>query len=345
MTSASPTLLPWILVDPALSDWEDPCPAECNTRNVTEFLRRHCSVVIGELDYESIVERANDGRDSSFRYLREALLRCPLHRQGLSLDEPDEVLAPDKSGIRVCAALVDSSRLEAIEMLGRQKAKVLNGALELINSSFRREVEDARVRKFHPGAEPIRIWNEVLEPFTRSPVLNVYESYIFNPFTWDEPHIPPTGLVWFLRKLAARAARDAEPLDVVVRGGFHWVAPQRYREVRDRMRQRCAELVAAMLPDVRLYLEPLYPRIHDRYLLARRPDQSSRVLESGYPVISNLGKFVGIPKQPSHASKRDPEEPKPEVYSFTCDDQQANNRVREREWAAANSHVLFTERP
>lgn len=289
MTSAQAPLLPWILLDPTCPEWAGGASSWALACKAADLIRNHCSVVIGADDLEHLVDAAKASQDSVHHVLFEALNFCPRRVRGRTVADVPAALQRGDHEAPVFAAIVDEGRSATALELRSNGVRVVGSASEFFLSDLRDRIEDARHRVLEPRTTRDEVWNEILEPFTRVPVLNIHESFIFNVFALNEFDFESSGLCWFLDRLSDRSKELETSMTVVVRGGFDH--DDRNPLPRYRIHERCDQVKRRYAPTLRLHFEPVQPRRskHDRYMIARRPNNDSALLSYTYPIISEFG--------------------------------------------------------
>lgn len=285
----SAPLLPWILLDPTCPEWSGNASSWALACKAADLIRNYCSVVIGSDDLRILSETARESRDSVHHVLIEALNFCPRRVRGRSVDDVASVLQFGTCEAPVYAAIVDEYRSATARELAQHGVHVVRSASEFFLSDLRDRIDDSCHQILEPGISRDEVWTAIFEPFTRVPVLNIHESFIFNAFVTDDFNFESSGLSWFLDRLRDRSKELETSMTVVVRGGFDHDG--RYPVPRSRIYDRCEQVKRRYAPTLRLHLEPLMPRRskHDRYMIARRPNNDSVLLSYTYPVISEFG--------------------------------------------------------
>lgn len=312
------TLLPWVLIDPELlteDSGRTALPA------VARHIKRFCSVMMGELDLQHLSEQAvMEGRHSA-RILLEAIRDTPIVTAGLSIDDPESLTFSKKALGAILAEarrVTDSKRLPI-----RDWAHF--GSDAYLRSEERETIEQRHSRPYESFSRE-RIWLEVLEPFTRTRTLNIYDRYLFkHVFAHDDRLAHPSrtkrsGLAWFFDRLVERS-EDGPPMSVAVRSE----SLAQSLEGRRRLRDVAQDFVDNWFPTIDIRLDFCTSRPpHDRFMFAHTPLGNIRVLEQSNSLLEKVD-------VPSHRGR--------DALRLTLKTNDSDSRVAVRDWQRAGEAI------
>lgn len=268
-------------------------------------MRDYFTILIGSLDLEEIHERANSGTNHGFALLREALILGCVRVRGLSLDEPEGVLGnlepSERSTPQLEHALIASTRSEVTQALQRRRCTVHHRASDLLGSRSFRDLLRSNVWSFATGDERIRLWREVLEPFTRCRTINIFEPYIFRSLVEPDCLVEQTGLYWLLHHLQEECHRDPLRKSINVRGTFREPSGRMDEAIREQAKtvvRHCEALAERFGANLELKLEVVDRSTvraergpaHDRFWIGRNGNNAARVMFHSTSVIQQANR-------------------------------------------------------
>ena len=293
-------IFPWIVIDPDCPEWSQSITDD--VVDVVGAFREHFNVLIGELDHAAIAERARTGAGHSFALLREALSTSCVIVQGLSLDEPEDVFGG--SGVDSVAsadhALLAPTRDAARDVAAQRNCMVHTSPQALLGSRNYRTILAEMTRSFAPGSERARLWREVLEPFSRTDIVRVYETYVFKPLTRPRVDIAKTGLHWLLERFSDRARLTPGRRQLLhIRGTYcdakGFALTESEKQQLGNVERRCRELIKKFEEHLDIRMEITSRAVetsrvlgpHDRFWLGQNANTNSvlRVLHCSNSIV------------------------------------------------------------
>lgn len=317
------TLLPWILIDPELLQ-EDPDHSAISA--VARHIRKYCSVMMGELDHQHLVEQAHVNGNRSARLLLEAIQNAPQCIRGLSIEAPESL----SFGRKALGAILAEPRrgTDAGPLPFRSWAHY--GSDAYLRSEERELIEERQSRPYESFSRD-RIWTEVLEPFTRTPVINIYDRYLFrNVFMHRgrlarSERVATSGLAWFLARLAERD-NVSHLTSVSIRSEM---IPATSGDI-DALAATAEEFVRMWPSNIDLHLEFCSCRVpHDRFMFAHTAAGNIRVLEQSNSLLEKLD-------VPQHKAK--------DAVRITLKPHESDARVAVRDWQRAGERIELSVR-
>jgi hypothetical protein len=339
---AGSRLYPGLVFDPDCCDWHGESPDD--VMELADALMSHFSVIMGELDLDLISERSRAGQSRAYVMLREALALGDVWVRGLSIDEPDEVFGNtpgDSSAIPPTEhALVNPGRVELCKYLERRSCRVHVSVPDLLQSREYRAILRASTRPFDSDSQRSRLWREVLEPFSRTRTVNIYEPFVFSPIANRKLKLESSGIYWLLGRFHDRAQQTGRMQTVTVRGTYRDAAGRgrpgelRLSEATSRIELACRDMVSAFGEHLSLHFELVDRECgpgqgrppHDRFWIGRTGNSPCRLLTPSNSVI-----------QQSHAASKSKA-----ASTLTVTSDGVTLRMRTREWHAATQFVAWS---